>query len=61
MSAVDWACVEQLMLASFRGRQLTDQETDTIRVAYETDRKRYSSIHKMMKITEIDRIRRDGS
>ena len=54
---IDWSIVQAIMLRSFRGRGLNDEERRYIEKAYKADEKKYGEVHRAMKVAEVDKIR----
>lgn len=57
MKQIDWKRIEDLMRRSITGSTMVDHEYDEIRVAYETDTKKYGELHTKVKRQETDKIR----
>jgi hypothetical protein len=53
----DWAKIERLMLRSFRGESMSDEEQDLTVEAHRCEPVKYKEVHQKMKAAEIDRIR----
>jgi len=58
--ATNWFRIEQLMLKSFTGQALTEDEQREVQKAYEGDPKEYGQRHQRVVYEEIERKRRDG-
>jgi hypothetical protein len=59
-ASVEWSTVESLMLQSFTGGRLTEDEQRTVQRAYESDPKGYGERHSRIVREEVARKRRDG-
>lgn len=54
---IDWIRVETLMLRSFRGEKMYDDELEMTRKAFEADPTRYKELNHRVRGDEIERTR----
>lgn len=57
---VEWSKIERLMLQSFTGGGLTEDEQSTVQRAHKADPKGYSERHARIVREEVARKQRDG-
>lgn len=57
METIDWNRLERIMLRSFRGEHLSDEDNDLCQQAFNADPEQYAQHHKAVKEEEIRRIR----
>lgn len=50
---INWERIERLMLRSFTGSGITDQEQADLQEAFERARDRYAALHATVRDTEI--------
>ena len=55
--AFDWVKIERLMLRSFRGETMSDEEQDLTMEAHRCEPEKYKEVHQQMKTAEVGRIR----
>jgi hypothetical protein len=54
---IDWKRIESLMLRSFRGEKMYDDEMDLIQLAHRKHPDRYRDLNRRVRANEIERIR----
>ncbi len=53
----DWVKIERMMLRSFRGETMSDEEQDLAMEAHRCEPAKYKEVHQKMKAAEVEKIR----